>query len=537
MLPRLVATLATIGMLLLAQPSGAGAQTAGDCNWAGIYGHPVAVGLFEGQYWDPLAANQVGFGFATERPTGYAGPGRWTVNVDWGDGSPVESYGPGSSALGGPLPEGLTAPPVWLVHTYGATGTYDVHITSSGTLNTHSDNSGQNLPCSDDITFPVQIATIEVQPPPPSGGGSGGGGGPTGCPEAAGLLAYARYWNEVAQRNRGLSIQAHQAVIDYFSKASAAFYAVLGIAAADLPGDKIAKGTAEAIARKETLDGYRLLWENSLNGKWREISRQLIVLQELRRFLKALGPIGKLDATLHAGESLYWLGLAAQQGVLRDRFDAIADAALKNASDDQRRAARACGKAGSAAASAAAAKAPYTKLAKPRAIRSLRLQARRGLSRRAVRALNSVLAGQERTVALAGVVGESLGRARAAAKAHRNKWQTRQLRHGRAMARKLASHLEAQARRRKQAARSLERKATSFEITDPAKAARLLRKVGLPPVVTRTLKRFGVTPKRVRRLFFKPEAGAITLPSLADAAGAAREQAWIADLRAFAAGP
>jgi hypothetical protein len=535
MLPRLVATLATIGMLLLAQPSGAGAQTAGDCNWAGIYGHPVAVGLFEGQYWDPLAANQVGFGFATERPTGYAGPGRWTVNVDWGDGSPVESYGPGSSALGGPLPEGLTAPPVWLVHTYGATGTYDVHITSSGTLNTHSDNSGQNLPCSDDITFPVQIATIEVQPPPPSGGGSGGGGGPTGCPEAAGLLASARYWNEVAQRNRGLSIQAHQAVIDYFSKASAAFYAVLGIAAADLPGDLIAKGTAGAIARKETLDGYRMLWENSLNGRWPEISRQLIVLQELRRFLKALGPIGKLDATLHAGESLYWLGLAAQQGVLRDRFDGIAEAALKNATDDQRRAARACGKAGSQAV--ATATAAYRKLAKPRAIKSLRLRARPGLSRRAARALNAVLAGEERAIALAGVVGESLGRARAAGKAHRKTWQMRQLRHARAAARKLASHLEAQARRRKRAASSVGGKVTSFEVNDPAKAARLLRKVGLPPIVTRTLRRFGVRAKPLRRLFTRPPVGELALPSLADAAATTREQAWIADLRRFAAGP
>ena len=178
-------------------------------------------------------------------------------------------------------------------------------------------------------------------------------------------------------------------MIDYWGKASAAFYAVLGIAAADVPGGAISKGTAKHLARKETLDGYRQLWENSLNGKWREISRQLLVLTELQKFLKALGPIGKLDATLHAGESLYWLGMAAQQGVIRDRMDAIADAALKNATDDQRRAARACGKGGAAAAAASAGRTPpYTKLARPRAVKRLRLS----VGGRKARALNKLLA-------------------------------------------------------------------------------------------------------------------------------------------------
>ncbi|MGZ8647513.1 MAG: hypothetical protein ACXW08_02590 [Solirubrobacteraceae bacterium] len=549
MVTRSVLALATLSTLLLAaQP--ASAQTAGDCNWAGIYGSPpVAISLFEGRYWDPLADNQVGFGFANERPTGYAGPGSWTVNVDWGDGTPVGSYGPGSTALGGPLPDGYSAPPVWLVHTYGRTGTFNVRVTSSGTLNTHSDNSGQFLPCSDEISWPVQIDTIEVQPGSGSGGGSGGGGGTAKCPAAAGFLASARYWNEVAQRHRGGSVEAHKAVIEYWGKASAAFYAVLGIAAADLPGDAISKATAEHLARKETLDGYRQLWDNSLNGKWREISRQLRVLQELRKFLKALGPIGKLDATLNAGESLYWLALAAQQGVLRDKHDAIADAALANATDDQRRAARACGKAGAsqhgaAAVSAAKGKPRYTRLARPRTVKGLRLHPRPGMSRRTVRALNALLAGQERASALAEVVGESASRALAAERARKNTWRNRQLRHARKTARRLASHLDAQARRRGQVAGSLggqAREARSLEISDPARLGKLLRTLGLPTVVIASAKRLGLKPRVLRRMFTTPPAGQLTLPSLADAvadpAGAARDRAWAATLRAFAAGP
>jgi hypothetical protein len=389
-----------------------------------------------------------------------------------------------------------------------------------------------------------------LPPGGPSNPGGGPGGGPAKCPEAAGLLASARYWNEVAQRHRGRSVEAHKAVIDYWGKASAAFYAVLGIAAADLPGNAISKGTAEHLARKETLDGYRQLWENSLNGKWREISRQLRVLQELRKFLKALGPIGKLDATLHAAESLYWLGLAAQQGVLRDKQDAIADAALANATDDQRRAARACGAGASqhrgaaVAAATARGKARYTKLVRPRAVKGLRLSPRPGLSRGTVRALNALLAGEERAVALAGVVGESTSRALAAEKARKNTWRNRQLRHARTTARKLASHLDALIRRRRQVAGSLggqAREARSLELSDPAKLGKLLRKLGLPNVVTASAKRLGLKPRVLRRMFTTPPAGQLTLPSLADAvadpAGAARDRAWAAELRRFAAGP
>lgn len=277
------------------------------------------------------------------------------------------------------------------------------------------------------------------------------------------------------------------------------------------------------------MDGYRQLWDNSLNGKRREISRQLRVLQELRKFLKALGPIGKLDATLHAGESLYWLGLAAQQGVLRDRMDAISDAALKNATDDQRRAARACGKGGASAAASAGRTPPFTKLTRPRAVKRLRLS----LGGRKARALNALLAGQERAVALAEVVGESAARALAAEKAGKTTWRDRQLRHARKTARKLASHLDAQARRRGKVAASLGGAARSVEITEPAKLGKLLRKLGLPDVV----KRLGFKPRALRRIFTKPPAGRLTLPSLADPAGAARDRAWAAELRRFAAGP
>ena len=366
--------------------------------------------------------------------------------------------------------------------------------------------------------------------PPGGPSGSGQGAEPAKCPAAAGLLASARYWNEVAQRHRGLSVKAHQAVIDYWGKASAAFYEVLGIAAARVPGGAIRKGTAEHLAHLETTKGYRQLWAGAFDGKWRDVSRQLIVLQELRRYLKALGPIGKLKSTLHAGEALYWLGLAAQQGVLRDRMDAIADAALKNATDDQRRATHACGKGGAAATAASAGRTPpYTKLARPRIVKRLRLS----LSGRKARALNALLAGQERATALADVVGESAARALAAEKAGKKTWRDRQLQHARKTARKLASHLDAQARRRGQIAASLDSAPRSVEITDPAKLGKLLRKIGLPEVATR----LGFKPQALRRIFTKPPAGQLTLPSLADPAGAERDRTWAAALRALAAGP
>ena len=531
MLTRYVLALAALSMLLAAHPASASAQAHDDCTVAGVDGFPVAVGLFEGEPWPPLGANQVGFGYATSRPTGYVGPGSWTVNIDWGDGKSNSSPPNTTGSSGGPLPAGTTAPPVWVVHTYAAPGTYDIHITASGTLNTHSDNSGAFIPCTTDLTFPVRITRIDVLPPADGDdGGGSSGGGTARCPAAAGLLASARYWNEVAQRHRGLSVKAHQAVIDYWGKASAAFYAVLGIAATDLPGDLISKGTAKHLARKDTIDGYRQLWQNSLNGKWPEISRQLRVLTELQKFLKALGPIGKLDATLHAGESLYWLGLAAQQGVIRDRMDAIADAALKNATDDQRRAARACGKGGAAASAASAGRTPpYAKLARPRAVKRLRLD----VGGRKARALNKLLAGQERATALADVVGESAARALAAEKAGKKTWRDRQLRHARKTARKLASHLDAQARRRGQVAAALGGAPRTVEITEPAKLGKLLRKIGLPDVV----KRLGFRPQALRRIFTKPPAGQLTLPSLADPAAAERDRAWAAALRALAAGP
>ena len=115
MVPRLAAALAVL-LSTLAVPAAATAQTPGDCNWAGDAQFPAAIGLFDGDAWDPLGANQVGFGFDTDRPTGYAGPGSWTVNVDWGDGTTTQSFAPGSTGSTGPLPEGRTAPPVWVVH-------------------------------------------------------------------------------------------------------------------------------------------------------------------------------------------------------------------------------------------------------------------------------------------------------------------------------------------------------------------------------------------------------------------------------------
>jgi hypothetical protein len=41
----------------------------------------------------------------------------------------------------------------------------------------------------------------------------------------------------------------------------------------------------------------------------------------------------------------------------------------------------------------------------------------------------------------------------------------------------------------------------------------------------------------LRRIFTKPPAGQLTLPSLADPAAAERDRTWAAALRALAAGP
>jgi hypothetical protein len=559
-LSRLAVILTVLGLLVLVgSPPAAEAQaSAPSCTISGEYGAPVAVGFFHGHDWDNLGENQIGFGFATDRPTGYLYPGSWGVSVDWGDGTPAQSFSTGTTANGGAVPAGWTAPPIWLLHTYAATGRYDVHVTASGTVNTVSDGSGEDIPCADDFTSTFQINDIEVLPPLPDPGGGGDGGLPGGlpgalptCPEAAGLIAGALYWNGLAQRYRGRSVEAGKAVIDYANKSNAAFWDVLGIAGANLAGDPITKGTAKHLAQKEVLDGYRQLWENSLNGKWPEISRQLVVLQELRKFLKALGPIGNLEGSLHLGEAMYYLGLAAKNGVLRDAWDAQADDALRRATEMQRLAQDACAKAASrpkAARAGAAAKPrrtpPYAKLADPDALKGLRIPTGAGLSRGTALRLNKLMAAQDRALALSEVITESLARARAATKARSKKWAARQLRHAQATARKLASHLAAQARLRGQTADSLGGEASeshSIEITNPGRARKLLRKVGLPTVVSAGLERLGLRPGPFLRMFTRPPAGVLVLPSLADAVGdpvdAAGDRAWAEDLRLFAAGP
>jgi hypothetical protein len=570
-LPRLAATLPILGLLLL--PAPAAAQTTPvDCQIAGSYGFPVAVGFFAGDAWDNLGDNQIGFGFATDRPIGYQWNGSWSVTVDWDDGTPTQSFNTGDTASGGPLPSGLTAPPVWLVHTYTEPAWYDVHVTASGTLKPNSDGSGPATPCATDFTSTFAINNIEVLPPPPepppapgangggdgsgSGGGSGGPGGgpppPPACPAAELPLLRARIWNGMAQQYRGKSIEAGQAVIDHANKGNAAFWAAFGITAANLADDKIklTEGVARELARKEQLEGYAQLWQNSLNGKWPEISRQLRVLTEMQKFLKALGPIGNFEAGLHISEGLYYLGLAAQQGVLRDSWDALADHALANAAEQQRSAERACVTTARrttgvfAGAAMKASRKLYAKLAKPHPVKGFRVRPGAGLNRGAALALNKLLAGQERTVALAQVVEESVSRARAAAKARSKKWEARQLRHARTTARKLAAHLDGQAHRREQTAGSLSgqaRETATIEITNPGGLAKLLRKLGLPDPVTDTLKRLGLRPGPFQRLFTKPPAGQLTVPSLADAvadtAGVASDRAWAKDLRSFAAGP
>lgn len=398
---------------------------------------------------------------------------------------------------------------------------------------------------------------------PPSGSPTGPGESPTdpgtsgapespgaACPAAESLLSQARTWNSMAQRYRGLSVEAGRAVIDYANLANAAFWKVLGNAALSVPSDKITEKAVKELARAEEIDGYRQLWQNSLNGKWPDIARQMVVLREMRKFLEGLGRVGRLGDGLDLAEALAYLGLAAQQGVLRDSWDALADDHLRKANELQRLAGQACGATanpGRATRLAATARQPkkprYTELAKAKPTKGFRVSSSLGLRGRLVPMLNKLLAGQDRTVALARAIEASVSRAHDAARARSAKWEVRQLGHARATARKLAAHLDRQARHREQSGRSLTgpaRQGATIEITNAAGLSKVLRKLGLPPMVTDTLKRLGLRPRLFRRLFTSPPSGTLTLPPLAEAvadpAGVARDRAWAADLRLFAAG-
>jgi hypothetical protein len=60
---------------------------------------------------------------------------------------------------------------VWVVHTYEEPGTYDVHVTAAGTVNTISDGSGEDIACETDFTNTFVI------------GAAGNGAAPSGSGE------------------------------------------------------------------------------------------------------------------------------------------------------------------------------------------------------------------------------------------------------------------------------------------------------------------------------------------------------------------
>ena len=411
--------------------------------------------------------------------------------------------------------------------------------TVSGTLNCFVTGVGRvAVPFSTTVNY---VEGPEAVTPP---GGASTPPPAQGCPAAAGFLAAARFWNGLAQSYRGRSVEAGRLVIDYANKGFDAYSTALGKFFIDLAPTAVADKTQELLLEKE-IEGIRQVFLATPGDFDRQIER----LRGLRKYFKALGPIGEIEMGLAIGEGLYYLGLAAQQGVRRDIFDAQADDALARANEQQRLAKTACG--GKATAELhevtmrTAAKAPlYTKLPKSTPVRGFRVAAGLGMSARVAGKLNALLAGQERVTALAHVVSDSTSRSRAAARAGRKDWQARQLKHARATARTLATLVDKQARLREQLGASLVGRATQsqrLEITDPKGLSAALRRLGLPGLVRVTLRRLGRPPGPFLRAFTRVRPAELAAPPLRDAvgdpAGVASDRAWAADLRRFAAGP
>lgn len=132
----------------------ASAQERVDC---GVSGNGEgASGFYHGRDWPSLADDVVAFGFGTSR-TDALYPGSWSVTVDWGEGS-SETHDVPSEQAGAPdPPDGRSHPQNWIAHTYSAPGSYIVHVTAAGTVNTVSDGSGQDIPCTTDFLSTIVI--------------------------------------------------------------------------------------------------------------------------------------------------------------------------------------------------------------------------------------------------------------------------------------------------------------------------------------------------------------------------------------------
>ena len=410
---------------------------------------------------------------------------------------------------------------------------------------------------------------------PPSGGGGGGGGGGSGsgggggappvkpCPEADRLLFQWRYWDLAAQLEQGMARKAEQAVIDYANKGFATFLSFFNIA----------EQANDAVQKKALYEQYRLELEGAINKErgFDQADRHLKTIKANIGLFKALGAVSTGQSALLIAEGLYYLGLAAQKGLERDVHASNAKAALEAANSKRESAAlarKACDLGGSTAtatahvsgfAAMAAAKETvaskkkakrrkkkplYTKQARLKVIASVRLRKGPGLGAGTVRTLNGILAAQSRTTALAQAFGESVRRSGLARKARSSKWETRQHKWARGYAAKLAAHLEAQARKREVAARSLTGAAlveTRLRFADPSGLSKLLRRIGLPVPLRVSLKRLGLSESPFLRLWIALPGSEIIVPPLAEAVGDAKaiadDRAWVAGLRRFAAGP
>lgn len=156
---------------------------------------------------DTLPWNEVYVTFNVTRELGYAGPGSWSYQVDWGDGTASGLYDKDRTPA--PAEEGARAEEVEALfnprkqhvisHTYDAPGTYQLVHSASGQLNYISDGSGPWLDCVDSydqevILFAPESANATQTPasgtrvtatPTPRSGIAGNNNENTGGPVSA----------------------------------------------------------------------------------------------------------------------------------------------------------------------------------------------------------------------------------------------------------------------------------------------------------------------------------------------------------------
>lgn len=156
---------------------------------------------------DTLPWNEVYVTFNVTRELGYAGPGSWSYQVDWGDGTTSGPYDENRTPAA--QQEGAHAEEVEALfnprkqhvisHTYDAPGTYELVHSASGQLNYISDGTGPWLDCADSYDQSVILFAPEsadgatlipasgtrATPTPTPRSGVAGNNGNTGRPGSA----------------------------------------------------------------------------------------------------------------------------------------------------------------------------------------------------------------------------------------------------------------------------------------------------------------------------------------------------------------